>query len=299
MTTPKRPALKTKADMLRYIEILERRLAIAEAGAATQEQPLSLGANAKPLRILVAEDNQTNRQIIQQMLTRLGHTVEVVINGFEALKVLEQRPFDIFFVDVQMPEMDGLETTRVIRRRVARVLNPQMRIVAVTAFTHPETRIKCKESGMDDFLPKPISMETLRSIIQRVCHPTTAEEPSRSGDAPAGNTGGSTIFDRNGFLARLNGNEEALIEILQVFMKSAPEKIRALKDFLTNRAQEPLALQAHSLSGAAANIGAERLRRLAKDLEQAAETGDFPEAEKIVTLISDEFALLQSAIRES
>lgn len=299
-----RPALSPRGTVLRYFGILNE-----------ISKPLSSDATASfapsdpvdALRILVAEDNHTNRQIIQHMLIRLGHRVEVVENGFEALKVLEHQPFDVFFVDVQMPEMDGLETTRVIRRKVAHVVNPDMQIIAVTAFTHPETRIKCKEAGMDDFLPKPISLENIRGALLRARgkHGPQAPLPiTPATDAPllppnaVEDSEKEIIFDRHGFLTRLNGNEGALKEIIEVFMKNAPEKIRALKDLLKTRTRETLALQAHSLAGAAANIGAERLRKLAKQLELAAEEENFSNAESIITKISDEFALFQSAVRE-
>jgi len=299
-----RPAFSPNGALHRYFGILSdisRPLSLEAAStmaAPTQEESL---------RILVAEDNQTNRQIIQHMLLRLGHRIEVVNNGFEALKVLEQQPFDIFFVDVQMPEMDGLETTRVIRRKVAHVVNPEMKIIAVTAFTHPETRIKCKEAGMDDFLPKPISLESIRATIARARGSKAVQEPAAGSPKPPLPAPPSElpaedradVFDRNGFLSRLNGNEEAMKEIIEVFMKNAPEKIRALKDLLRTETRENLALQAHSLAGAAANIGAERLRKLAKQLEHAAEARNFTEAETTIAAISEEFVLFQTAVRQS
>jgi CheY-like chemotaxis protein len=116
------------------------------------------------LRILLVEDNLINQKVAQKMLKRLGHDADLAVNGREAIHALESQPYQIVFMDIQMPEMDGLETTRIIRERWLPTERPH--IVALTAFTLEYGREMCLSAGMDDYISKPLIMEDLRAAIE-------------------------------------------------------------------------------------------------------------------------------------
>ena len=115
------------------------------------------------LRILLAEDEPSNRKVTMLMLGHLGYKADAVANGIEALQAMEHQTYDVVLMDVKMPEMDGLEATRIIRRRWP---NDGPRIIAITAYALKGDREKCLEAGMDGYLAKPIWLEELRMAIE-------------------------------------------------------------------------------------------------------------------------------------
>jgi CheY-like chemotaxis protein len=122
----------------------------------------------QPLRILLAEDNVVNQKLALRLLERLGYRADVAANGVEAIRALERQPYDVVFMDVQMPEMDGLEATRQIVGRWLQAQRP--RIIAMTANALAEDREACLAAGMDDYLAKPIRVEELVAALSR-CQP--------------------------------------------------------------------------------------------------------------------------------
>jgi PAS domain S-box-containing protein len=127
-------------------------------------------AEGTPLDVLVVEDNPVNQKVATRLLERLGYRADVAGNGLEALQILDLRRFDLVFMDMQMPEMDGLTATREIRRRYPARRQP--RIVALTANAVPGDRQRCLEAGMDDYVPKPAKLEDLRAMILKYFSPT-------------------------------------------------------------------------------------------------------------------------------
>jgi CheY-like chemotaxis protein len=122
-------------------------------------------AERLPLRILVAEDNALNQRLLLRLLARMGYRADVAGNGIEAVEAIERQPYDLIFMDMQMPEMDGLEATGAIRSRAERAQQPH--IIALTANAAAGDRERCLRAGMDDYLPKPIQIPDLVTIIER------------------------------------------------------------------------------------------------------------------------------------
>jgi CheY-like chemotaxis protein len=118
-------------------------------------------------RILIVEDNAVNQRVAQRLLERLGYRAEVVGNGLEAVKALELAPYDVVLMDVQMPEMDGFEATRVIRDPQSAVRDHEVPIIAMTAHAMKGDREKCIEAGMDDYVAKPVGSAALAEAIER------------------------------------------------------------------------------------------------------------------------------------
>jgi CheY-like chemotaxis protein len=128
------------------------------------EESLAPAKDAKPspLRILLAEDNLINQKVTLRMLKKLGYSADVAVNGLEVLQALERQDYDVVLMDVQMPEMDGLETTKAIRQRWS-TNGPG--IIAVTAYALEGDRERYLKSGMDDYISKPIKIEELRAVL--------------------------------------------------------------------------------------------------------------------------------------
>ena len=126
-------------------------------------------AERLPLRILVAEDNLVNQKVVLQVLKRLGYSADVANNGLEVIEALKRQPYDVILMDVQMPQMDGIDATRHIRQDE----KPQERlsIIAVTANTMQGQRDICLEAGMDDYLTKPLRSEQLAEALSKCCPP--------------------------------------------------------------------------------------------------------------------------------
>ncbi len=118
------------------------------------------------LSILLAEDDALNRKVTLLMLKRLGHRADVALNGIEVLHALERRPYDVVLMNIRMPKMDGIETTRKIRGR----WQFRPRIVAYTAYVLPGIKERCLEAGMDDYLGKPVKLNELAAVLER-CRP--------------------------------------------------------------------------------------------------------------------------------
>ncbi len=115
--------------------------------------------------ILLAEDNPVNQKIAQKMLKRLGYPVDVAANGLEALQALKHKSYSLILMDIQMPEMDGLEATKIIRQQLS--AEEQPRIIAVTAHALSYSREMCLDAGMDDYIAKPIQKDELAEILSR------------------------------------------------------------------------------------------------------------------------------------
>jgi CheY-like chemotaxis protein len=143
----------------------------------------ALSAGLSGSRILVAEDNITNQLVAVGILKKLGLKADVAANGLEALRALQTIPYDLVLMDVQMPEMDGIEATRQIRDPQSRVLNHRVPIVAMTAHAMGDDRDKCLQAGMDDYITKPVRVPVLAAALEKWLRPARACSPAQ--DSPA------------------------------------------------------------------------------------------------------------------
>ncbi len=253
-------------------------------------------------RILLAEDNTTNQQVALGILKKLGLSADAVANGREAIEVLKTLPCDLVLMDVQMPEIDGMEATRRIRSGRFRVLNPSIPIIAMTAHAMQGDREKCLEAGMNDYVAKPVSPRALAEALHKWLPRQEAQsrrlEPA--GDSPKveeGHEPSPVVFDRAGMLERLMGDEELAGELIEPFLADMPGQIEALRDYLEAGDAAGAERQAHTIKGAAANLGGEVLGALAFEMEKAGKAGDLDSVTARLDELDATFAELKQAMK--
>ena len=248
-------------------------------------------------RILLAEDNITNQKVAVKLLERQGHRVDAVANGLEALRALRERPYDLVLMDVQMPEMDGFEATKQVRRPGSGVRNPRIPIIAMTAHAMKGDRERCLEAGMDDYVSKPIQPEALAAAIARWEGPEPEESAVEDPALPAAQSPAAREpqpyvppaeeqaappFGRETLLTRLGGDEEVFDEIVQIYLEDLPGLLESMATSLQSGDTVTLRRNAHSLKGSSGTVGATHLQAAAFALEQAAARADVEECGRLL-----------------
>jgi signal transduction histidine kinase/CheY-like chemotaxis protein/HPt (histidine-containing phosphotransfer) domain-containing protein len=218
-------------------------------------------AERHPLRILVIEDNAVNQRVALRLLERFGYRPDVAANGAEAVDAVMRLPYDLVFMDVQMPVMDGLEATQLIRRLHAPAHGP--RIVAMTADAMSDDRERCLDAGMDDFVPKPIRAESLLGVLQ-----DGAGQQPTGGDDAARDDG--EVLDAAAIesLVEMLDDPDALTDLLATYFQSAPDLIGKLVAAARDSDAGALEFAAHTLKSSSAVVGATRIVRLCALLEE-------------------------------
>ncbi|MEO8258989.1 MAG: response regulator [Acidobacteriota bacterium] len=230
---------------------------VPASAAASAAGGLTRGAPGVRVRILLVEDNAVNQQVAARLLTRRGHQVTLAENGQVALDRLDRETFDLVLMDLQMPVLGGLDATLAIRER-ERASGAHLRIVAMTAHAMNNDRERCLAAGMDGYLSKPIDPAALFAAVER---------GADSGVPPAAVVLPPT-FDEAALRIRVGGDEELMIDVIQVFLEDLPLRLAAIREAVTNRDAAGLAAAAHQLKGAAANLSAGGLLAAASVLER-------------------------------
>ncbi len=232
------------------------------------QTPVVRLTNLRPLKILVAEDNVINQQVARGFLERLGHHVTIAANGLKAVEAIKDGSYDILFMDIQMPEMDGLEATKIIRALPSPLCD--VPIIAMTANAMKGDEENCIAQGMNDYLAKPILLEQLRVTIERwfgeVFEPMQQDATKIEGQKPVQFDIDPSIQKQ--LLEQLG--EAMLSDILSVFDNDTEERIALIKEAQDRKTAEIVAKQAHSIKGSAASLGLMTLVQRAADLEAAA-----------------------------
>ncbi|MDG6107084.1 response regulator [Dactylosporangium aurantiacum] len=286
LTKPARAAA-LRATLARVLNPLPSGVEDAAPGAAP--------APARPLRVLVAEDNQVNQTVATMMLDRLGHRADVVADGAEAVAAVHRARYDAVLMDVQMPVLDGLDATRRIRAELPADRQPH--IIALTASALIEDRTACAAAGMDDYLSKPIRPADLAAALHR----------GTAGAAADGVDPQPVPAVADGIRARVreltdddpSPQEIELVDrVLDAFCVKAPETLHRLADAVERADTAGVVSAAHTLTGAAGNVGAATLARLGRDLETRARAADLPAELDALRAELDRVVAAVTAVRE-
>jgi signal transduction histidine kinase/DNA-binding response OmpR family regulator len=251
-------------------------------------------AQRHPLRILLAEDNVVNQKLALRLLEQMGYRADVAANGLEAVAAVERQPYDLVFMDVQMPDMDGLEATRQITRRWSRPERP--RIVAMTANAMQDDRERCLAAGMDDYVSKPIRVDELVAALER-----GSAAPARSAGPPRGPADrlAASPLDR-AVLEQLRATmgDGILDELTSTFVEDSQELVSTLRGALGTGDVDVFRRAAHSLKSNAASFGALTLSTLAGELEALAKSGGLGGAGPRVERLAGECDRVARALQE-
>ncbi len=240
-----------------------------------------------PFRVLLCDDNTINQKVAVRILQQLGYEPDLVTNGREALDALDRKPYDLIFMDVMMPEMDGLEATRMIRELQKKGGNPisnaRVVIIAMTAQAMQGDREKCLAAGMDDYLAKPIRPKDMRAIIERWSSEMSSSAPAQStapSTAPLSDAEESPVqMDR--LLDLGGGSMESLRELVDLYFKQTTEQLAQLEAAVRANQAERVRQVAHSCAGASATVGMARLASVLRELERQGKAGKLTNAEQL------------------
>jgi two-component system, sensor histidine kinase and response regulator len=248
-------------------------------------------------RILLAEDNITNQLVAVAMLKKLGQRVDVVANGIETITALRSVPYDLVFMDCQMPEMDGFEATRRIRSGDAGDACRSIPIVAMTARAMHGDREKCLAAGMDDYVPKPVSRTAIEEVMDRWLFGIGRSKPSSVAATNHGMEADAQIFDEADLRERMPEDEDLVRAVIGTFMKDATVRISALSAAVDAGEADTVLRESHTIKGAAGTISAERMRAVAFEIESACKPGyDTERIKSLVPLLTQEFQRLTAVI---
>ena len=248
-------------------------------------------APQRPLRILVAEDNATNQKLIVTLLELQQHTVVVVPNGRDAVKLAEDQRFDLILMDVQMPEMSGLEATAAIRQR-EEASGAHVPIVAMTAHAMAGDRERCLAAGMDGYVSKPLRPEELFGAIDDLF----ASEPFADAVPGAGPAPVEHALDGTALLAGFSGNKKLLGEVIDVFLADSPNLMLAIRQAVAQRDGKALAASAHALKGSIGLFVQQDAYQTARALERAATGGDLTGVQDACATLEEEMAALRERL---
>jgi CheY-like chemotaxis protein len=249
-------------------------MVIPEA-AATEPQYRVTG-----LRILLAEDSPFNQKLAVGVLGKRGHHVTVANTGHEAVALAAAHDFDLIFMDIQMPEMDGLEATRRIRARGEPEGGRHVPIIAMTAQAMKGMRERCLSVGMDDYLVKPVRAREIYDKIEALFSPQAAA-PAASTRVPPKTAAGSPI-NWGAAMAAVAGDRQLLLEVVEAFLEECPELLDQARAALATADASLLRRSGHTIKGVLRTLGLETSGALAAELEEMGRRSDFSAAPPVL-----------------
>lgn len=243
----------------------------------------------KSLRILLAEDDPASQELIRSILEDAGHRVMVAGSGIETITLLNRNLFDCVVMNVEMPELDGIETTTLIRAAKSASFDTRIPVIAMSVNTTEDARDRCIRAGMNAFLPRPFSVQKLLSLLDAVILRYGETAVKREEGASAGEIQETPVIDIGNTYRRL-GNDEAIIRLIwRAFARETTALVERLGEAL-DRGDPALAERtAHSIKGVSANIDAPMLRDVASRMECLSRAGETERARDLIGELRMEF----------
>ncbi len=256
--------------------------------------PPRVNAEGHAARILLADDNPTNRAVALAQLELLGYQADAVANGAEALEALQRGTYDLVLMDSEMPTMDGYEATRRIRESS----NSHVPIVGVTAHAMSSDRDKCIHGGMNDFLTKPVDLQLLAEVLAKWI-PGTGPRVEVQTVEYAESERHAAVFDSKALLKRLMGDRQLAGRIVKGFLVDIPSQLNNLQERFDEADEAGARMAAHTLKGSAANVSAVGLRAIGQEMERAAAAGQLDRFGKLLPRAVEEFERLKSTLERT
>jgi len=265
-------------------------------------------AERMPLRMLLADDNVINQKVAMRLLQQMGYRPDVAGNGVEAVAALDRQTYDIVFMDVMMPEMDGLEATKVIRERQKNkarypTYKSSLIIVAMTASAMQGDRERCLAAGMDDYLAKPVRPEDVRKVIERWAAAASSPE---SAVAPTTVVPPAVVFpmigadvppvDMERLMDFTDGNTENLRELVTLYLKQTGDQLVELQTAVQAGDAGEIRRIAHSCAGASATCGMARIVPSLRELERQGTDGQLTSTAELMHQAREEFAAIRKIL---
>jgi CheY-like chemotaxis protein/HPt (histidine-containing phosphotransfer) domain-containing protein len=243
----------------------------------------------QPLKILVAEDTPFNQTFIMRLLEKYGYHGALVENGQQVLEALSHHPFDLVLMDVQMPEMDGLEATQRVRE-LEKQSGDHIPIIAMTAYAVKGDRERCLEAGMDEYVTKPVSAEKLFEAIHALLPGGSGKkkQPHRT----------EKSFDRQSLLNAFDHDWNLFSELVDIFSKDYPQMLVTLREALSAGDAQTLSRTAHSLKGMLRNFQAEPAADTAFELEQKAKENQLQNLDQLIDKLDNQVADVDQQLRD-
>lgn len=259
-----------------------------DAAAERPATPVAPAQGGRPLRILVAEDTPFNQKFILRLLERWGHAAVLALDGRQAVDTFAKGGFDIVLMDVQMPEMDGLEAAAAIRELEA-VHGGRTPIVAMTAHAIKGDRERCLAAGMDDYVSKPIDADVLKQVIHRWVADRVPAEVEAASNVPV---------KTKELLKAFGGDWSFLTEVVEVFFSDYPIQIETLLRSAGSGEAAAFRRAAHSLKGMLRNFQAETAAAKAFELEKRGQAGELAETEPLIDALGQDLKQLEQELRD-
>ncbi len=260
------------------------------AGLSLLPEPL------RRLRVLLAEDNLINRKLAISILEERGHTVTVANNGREAISLFQAKPFDLILMDIQMPEVDGIQATSAIRE-LEKGQDTHMPIIAMTAHALKDDQQRCLAAGMDNYISKPVDPDELILMVEE--HPPNGARSGRPGgkeEMREISPPGASVFEMGVALARARGKMDLLREIAALFQQQCPKLLSDIRESIGRRDCERLQRSAHNLKNSVGNFGGRDAFRVALRMEELALEGNLSGAEAFLEEMEQKIAMLRDAL---
>jgi CheY-like chemotaxis protein len=247
------------------------------------------------MRVLLVEDNIVNQKVAALQLERCGCRVDAAANGKEAVEMIQRIPYDVIFMDCQMPVMDGYEATKGIRNLEGE--DRHTPIIAMTAAAMIGDREICIAAGMDDYVAKPIRPDLIRSVLAKWAPGTGTADAEVAAPGRAAASDGVIDVARLELLVQLDrGGGDLLNEVLHQYLGDTAERLTALHAAMAGDDMTKVAELAHSTRGASANVGASMMATLCARIEQLAKQGDAAACSALTAVVDGEFERVKAAL---